>query len=193
MIVNDPRRPGRSPTARLRRAAICAAVALASAAGAAQAAEPGIPTEIQIEPGHKLYLEAHAVGVQIYTCNGTAWTLAGPRANLYDRRGRILGTHFAGPTWQAKDGSKVVAARVNGINVDPTAIDWLLLSKVSAEPGPRERDDLLGDTTFIQRINTVGGLAPAASQCSASSTGARVEIPYTADYVFFKARRPCKD
>ena len=122
MIVNDPRRLGRSPSARrLRRAATCAAVALASAAGAAQAAEPGIPTEIQIEQGTKLYLEAHAVGVQIYTC------AAGPD-----------GARFAGTTW-------------------------------------------------IQRVATVGGLPPAAADCNAVTAGTRKEIPYSADYRFWKA------
>jgi Protein of unknown function (DUF3455) len=155
--------------------------------------KPQVPAAIAVPEGNKKFLEAHAVGVQIYSCNGTAWTLAGPRADLYDRRGRLLGTHFAGPTWQANDGSKFVAARAAGVNVDPTAIDWLLLSKVSAEPGPRKRDDLLADTTFIQRINTVGGLAPAAAGCHAGTLGTRVEVPYTADYVFFKARHRCKD
>ena len=174
---------------------VAAAAMVLPLAQASQANErkPQVPSAIAVPDGNQKFLEAHAVGVQIYSCNGTAWTLVAPRANLYDRRGKLLGTHFAGPTWQAKDGSKVVAARAGGVNVDPTAIDWLLLSKVSAEPGPRKRDDLLAPTTFIQRINTVGGLAPAAGQCSASTAGARVEIPYTADYVFFKARRRCKD
>jgi hypothetical protein len=134
----------------------------------------------------ELYLEAHAVGVQIYSCNGQAWTLSGPRADLYERDRRI-GTHFAGPTWQTKDGSKVVAARVSGVNVDPTAIDWLLLSATSTTPGR------LGKTTYIQRVNTTGGLIPSAADCNAGSAGTVKEVPYTADYRFFKPRHRCKD
>lgn len=181
-------------TKRLVLTGLVAAAALVwPLAQASHASKPQVPGAIAVPEGNKKFLEAHAVGVQIFSCNGTAWTLSAPRADLYDRRGKLLGTHFAGPSWQANDGSKFVGARAAGINVDPTAIDWLLISKVSAEPGPRKRDDLLADTTFIQRINTVGGLVPAASLCSASTVGARVEVRYTADYVFFKARHRCKD
>ncbi len=140
---------------------------------------PDVPGAIAVPAGNVPYLTVHAVGVQIYTCNGTAWTLAGPRANLYDGD-KLFGTHYAGPSWQSKDGSVVVGSRVNGINVDPTAVDWLLLSTKPTEPGR------LGQTTFIQRINTTGGRAPATG-CDASTVGARVEVPYTADYVFWKA------
>lgn len=147
----------------------------------------GVPDAIAVPKGNELYLEAHAVGVQIYSCNGQAWSLSGPRADLYDRHGKKIGTHFAGPTWQAKDGSKVVAARVNGVNVDPTAIDWLLLSATSTTPGS------LGKTTFIQRVNTTGGLVPPAADCHAGTAGTVKEVAYTADYHFWKARHRCKD
>jgi hypothetical protein len=164
--------------------------------GQAQAHDKA-PGEIAVPEGHKLYLKAHAVGVQIYSCNATAtgqaWALVAPRANLYDKRGRLIGTHFTGPTWQATDGSKVVGKRDAGVNVDPTAIDWLRLSVVSAAPGPGKHDDLLANTTYIQRINTTAGLAPAAADCHAGSVGSQVEVPYTADYHFWKARHRCKD
>ena len=145
-----------------------------------------VPDDIAVPKGNELYLKAHAVGVQIYSCNGTAWTLSGPRADLYDRRGKRIGTHFAGPTWQTKDGSKVVGARVSGVNVDPTAIDWLLLSATSTTRAPRP-------TTYIQRVNTTGGLVPPAADCNAGTTGTVKEVPYTADYHFLKARHRCKD
>ena len=145
-----------------------------------------VPGAIAVPKGNELYLEAHAVGVQIYSCNGTAWSLSGPRADLYDGRKKI-GTHFAGPTWQTKDGSKVVAARVSGVNVASTAIDWLLLSATSTTPGK------LGKTTYIQRVNTTGGLVPPAADCHAGTSGTVKEIPYTADYRFFKERHRCKD
>ena len=139
---------------------------------------PDVPGDIAVAEGNKPYMELHAEGVQIYSCNGQAWTLLAPRADLYDDSGRHVGTHSAGPTWQLKDGSATAATRVAGINVDPSAIDWLLLDATPTADGR------LGETTFIQRINTTGGRAPAGA-CEA---GSRTEIPYTADYVFWKPR-----
>ena len=173
---------------RLLLSCVAAAIATLALATSAQAGHKPVPKDIAPPAGHKAYLDLHAVGVQIYSCNGTAWTLVAPRAKLYDRRGKLVGTHFGGPTWRAKDGRKVVGARVTGVNVDPTAVDWLLLSASSASEGPRGGDTLSG-TTFIQRINTTGGLASSAGACSAANTGATAEIPYTADYRFWKERR----
>ena len=142
-----------------------------------------------------MFLVGHAVGVQIYSCNATtsghSWGLVAPRANLYGDKGKLLMTHFAGPTWRAKDGSRVVAQRVDGVTVDATAIPWLLLSTVSTAPGPD--GDRLTKTTFIQRIATTGGLAPPAAECNAGTVGAVREIPYTADYYFWKARRTASE
>jgi hypothetical protein len=179
-LPNSPLRP--------LLAGLLALVAACFLAQSAQASHQPVPPRIAVPDGHSAYLDAHAAGVQIYSCNGTAWTLVAPRANLYDRRGKLIGTHFAGPSWQAKDGSKVVGARVDGVNVDPTAIDWLLISAVSTTTGPRG-GDTLAKTSYIQRINTVGGRPPAAADCNAATTGATAEIPYTADYRFWKARR----
>jgi hypothetical protein len=190
MLHVDPRRPGSSHnTRRLRRAAVSAAVVLATAAGAAQAAEPGIPTDIQIPEGNKQYLEVHASGVQIYDCvaapaGGHAWSGATPRANLYGDNGKLIGIHYGGPTWEARDGSKVVARRDAGVTVDPTAIPWLRLAAVSTSAGPD--GGRLAGTTWIQRVATAGGLPPAATDCTAATAGTRQEIPYTADYRFWK-------
>lgn len=161
---------------------VAATVALAPAAQA----HP-VPTGVQIPAGNKQFEVGHAIGVQIYACNGTAWTFVAPRADLYNDRGKRIITHFAGPTWQANDGSKVVARADPGVTVDPTAIPWLRLVKVSTTVGPFGGDKLV-KTTFIQRINTRGGLAPAASTCTAAATGQQVEVPYTADYTFWKAK-----
>ena len=108
-----------------------------------------------------------------------------PRAQLYAQNGKLTGSHFVGPTWVAMDGSYVVGRRVNGVNVDPTAIDWLLLEKDTSAAGAD--GDRLTATTYIQRINTTGGRAPAASECD--ETGETAEIPYAADYYFWKAHR----
>jgi hypothetical protein len=85
---------------------------------------------------------------------------------------------------QASDGSVAVGQRVNGVTVDPTAIPWLLLRAASTSEGLS--GDRLAATTFIQRINTTGGLTPSASDCSATTVGRTAEVPYTADYWFWK-------
>ena len=163
-------------------AALLLTGAVASAAYAGPDA-PDVPSTIQPEAGHKVFLVGHAVGVQIYTCNGTSWGPSTPRADVYAENGKLMIKHFGGPSWQAKDGSKVVAARVDGVPV-AGAIPWLLLKATSATAGPD--GDRLAGTTFIQRVNTVGGVAPAASECTADSAGTVREIPYEADYYFWK-------
>jgi len=176
----------------MRRLFLAAVLALATAAALAPGAlagpaEPGIPADLDPVPaGHKLYLVGHATGVQIYRCNGTAWALVAPRADLYGENGKLLATHYAGPTWEALDGSTVKAARVDGATVDPTAIPWLLLATHSPTAGLD--GDRLTATTYIQRLNTTGGIAPAAAECTAETAGAVAEIPYTADYYFWKKR-----
>jgi Protein of unknown function (DUF3455) len=173
---------------RLALAGLAVAVTAALAPAAAQAHyPPPIPSDVRVDAGNKLFEVGHAIGVQIYACNGSAWTFVAPRADLYNDRGKRIITHFAGPTWQANDGSQVVGRVAGTATVDPTAIPWLKLAKASTTVGPFGGDKLV-KTTFIQRINTRGGLAPAASTCTAAATGRQVEIPYTADYTFWKAK-----
>jgi uncharacterized protein DUF3455 len=162
-------------------ATIAALVALPAAHAGPPA--PPEPSTIAVPDGNKVFLIGHAVGVQTYSCNGSAWTFVAPRADLYGDNGELVATHFAGPTWQAKDGSKVVGSRIAGATVDSTAIPWLLLAAASTSPGEGDR---LVATTYVQRIATTGGLAPAAG-CNADTAGATAEVPYTADYVFWKA------
>ncbi len=175
---------------RLLVAGVLAVIPAGSLTAVAQAApaEPPVPTTIAVPAGSKLYLVTHATGVQIYGCNATAggyaWSLVAPRANLYGDNGKLIATHFAGPTWQARDGSSVVAQRVDGVTVDPSAIPWLLLSAASTTAGPD--GDRLARTTYIQRLATTGGLPPAAATCNADTAGSQAEVPYTADYYFWK-------
>ena len=141
-------------------AAVAAAWPLAQVAGAEPAA-PIVPELIQVEDGHKVFLVGHAVGVQIYRCNVTAtgfgWGPAStPRATLSDDSGKLVTTHFGGPTWQARDGSTVVGAVEQKVTVDPTAIPWLRLRAASTSAGAD--GDRLAGTTFIQRIATTGAL-----------------------------------
>src|SRR5262245_4374425 len=151
---------------------------------------PDVPGGIAVADGNKVFLVGHAVGVQIYSCNATTggygWSLVAPRASLYDDNGKLIATHFAGPTWQARDGSTVVGQRVNGVSVDVTAIPWLLLSAVSTTAGPG--GNRLVGTRFVQRIGTTGGLPPAGADCNGNTVGSTREVPYTADYYFWKGR-----
>ena len=177
----------------LHRGIAAAVLVLAAAlpvaqASAAQPEAPSVPPTIEVDEGHRVFLVGHAVGVQIYSCNATAgayaWGLVAPRADLYDERGKVIVTHFGGPSWQARDGSTIVGKRVDGVTVDETAIPWLLLSATPADPGAD--DGRLDGTKFIQRVATVGGMAPAAATCNAGTVGTVEEIPYTADYYFWK-------
>jgi hypothetical protein len=182
---------------RLRRLVIAglaaAAMGVGTVAGDVQARpnDPVVPAAIKVPAGNRVFLVGHATGFQIYSCDATAtgyaWGLVEPYARLYGKNGKLVTTHYGGPTWHAKDGSTVVGQRVDGVTVDPTAIPWLLLRKVSTSPG--DYGDRLTVTTFIQRTKTTGGLAPAAADCNASTAGERVEVPYTADYHFWKADR----
>jgi hypothetical protein len=175
--------------------AVVAFLAVALLAPAAHAShmrplEPVVPAEIKVPPGNKAFLVGHALGVQVYECaSGTAgfeWRFVEPRAKLFDRFGKLIITHFAGPTWQARDGSRVVGRLERSVTVNRRSIPWLLLSRASSSAGPADGDQLV-DTTFIHRISTNGGLAPAVAFCNKLTLGARVESPYTADYVFYKA------
>ena len=171
---------------RLMLAGIVAAMAaLSVVVQVALAGPPGppVPYQIKVGEGNKVFLVGHGVGVQIYTCNGSVWSAAVPRANLYGDNGQLIITHFAGPSWQAKDGSKAVGTVVDKVTVDRTAIPWVLLSATTT-PGPD--GDRLVDTTFIQRTNTTGGLTPPAAECNAATAGNVIEVPYTAEYVFWK-------
>ena len=167
--------------------ATLAGLALAPTA-LANAADTPVPERVQVPAGNKPFLLAHAAGVQIYTCAttpaGPKWQFVAPSAVLYSESGQFIGTHYAGPTWETKDGSRVKAARVDGVTVDPTAIPWLLLKATPQAPG----EDRLGETTYIQRLATVGGLEPAAAECQTGTVGSERRVPYTADYRFWKAQ-----
>jgi hypothetical protein len=169
-------------------------VAQAGQAGQATPAKPaghGVPAPIRVPPGNKLFLAGHGVGVQIYSCTGTpggfSWSFVAPRANLYNRHGRLIITHYAGPTWQARDGSKVVGRAVASVTVDPTAIPWLLLSAASTAAGAD--GNRLAGTTYVQRVNATGGIAPPGAECTAAAAGTQADVPYTADYYFWKKAR----
>ncbi len=139
---------------------------------------------IEVPQGNIVSFHTYAIGVQKYRWNSTAWVFVEPVAALFaDARyhGKV-GDHYVGPTWESNSGSTVVATRVPGTGCTPnsTAIPWLLLQATSTG-GP----GIFSSVTYIQRVNTVGGIAPAAP---GSSIDEIVEVPYTAEYYFYRAQ-----
>jgi FtsP/CotA-like multicopper oxidase with cupredoxin domain len=147
--------------------------------------EPLPSAELAAPAGNGLQLQLEAVGVQIYTCTttatGDAWVFTAPEATLFAAGGGAAGKHYAGPTWEAQDGSTVVGARVAAATPEPSAIPWLLLRATSHGSNGK-----LGGVTFIQRVATSGGVPPA-SGCSAATAGAVAKVPYRATYCFYEA------
>jgi hypothetical protein len=146
---------------------------------------PPAAASIAVDPAsNEVFLVGHAKGFQIYTCDGATWGAATPDAKLFDDNGELVAKHFAGPSWQAKDGSTVVGVRpaLESVTVDATAIPWLKLSADPDETVP----GLLANTTFIQRVATTGGLPPAPADCNKKTAGKKDKVPYTADYYFWK-------
>ena len=151
--------------------------------------KPTVPDSIKPPVGEELVLMARATGFQIYVCrpdaNGKpAWTLKAPDAELFDEQGRSIGKHFGGPTWQLNDGSKITAKMVAKVDApDPKAIPWLLVT-VTGTAG----SGALNGVTSIQRVNTVGGLAPPSSECTQQSGEVEFKSSYSADYYFYARR-----
>jgi hypothetical protein len=145
----------------------------------ARANEPAVPAALQVPAGNTLEFHYRGVGVQIYTWNAAlaTWGASTPHAVLFNDGG-VAAIHYAGPTWQSTDGSKVVGTKLAAAIVDPTAIPWLLLEAAS-ETGP----GVLGDITYVQRVETKGGLAPAAP---GTVDGQQALVPYSAEYLFYR-------
>jgi hypothetical protein len=165
-------------------------VVIASCATATVATEPVVPEALKVAPSQKLLLKTSAEGFQIYRCNvssaaptGFEWAFVAPEANLFDSSGKKIGKHYAGPTWELNDGSKVVGeVRAKDDGPDAGAIPWLLLA---AKSGPGA--GMLGQVQAIQRIATVGGRAPA-SGCNAEREGQEARVGYKASYYFYVAQ-----
>jgi len=145
-----------------------------------------IPPPLRVPTNAAPALRVHATGVQIYQCRAAKddaarveWMLKEPEADLFDHAGDKIGKHYAGPTWEATDGSKVtgeVVARAN--SPDPNSVAWLLLSAKPTGNG------VFGRVRFIQRLHTVGGNAPSDG-CNQASAGAEVRVAYSAEYWFY--------
>ena len=137
--------------------------------------------KLQVPEGNKVAFHAYALGVQIYRWNGASWAFVAPEAWLFadPEMEDAFGIHYAGPTWESVSGSTVVGMVLERCTPDPDAIPWLLLQAVSSEgPGIFHR------VTYIQRVNTVGGKAPAEP---GDFPGEVARVPYAAEYYFYRA------
>jgi hypothetical protein len=171
----------------------------------AQVIPPQVPANIAAPAGNTPFLIGHAYGTQNYICllapGGFAWMFFAPQATLFGDNGQQLITHFLSPnpdedgtpraTWQHSQDTSAIwavaaASSTDPVYVTPGAIPWLLLRVVGAEEGPAG-GSTLSATTFVQRVNTSGGAAPAAKGCAqAANIGRKALVPYTADYVFYR-------
>jgi hypothetical protein len=168
-------------------AALALILGIASSA-AAKGKPQDVPPQLEPPASAVLLVELGARGVQIYACEAKpetpttfAWTFKAPEADLLNARGEVVGSHFAGPTWEAHDGSAVgaaAAARADAPN-PKKAIPWLLL-----EARSHEGNGVFSTVTHIQRLDTVGGVAPAKG-CDADHAGEVRRVPYKATYAFF--------
>jgi hypothetical protein len=164
-------------------------------AGAAWLPPPsGLPAAIAVPSGATVKIHDHAIGVQIYTCTASggadagadagavsySWVLKAPDAILYDAMFAQVGTHGAGPNWTSSDGSVINGARLASANSPVAgAIAWLLLGATSTTG-----TGVFSDISYVQRLNTAGGVAPATG-CDSTTVSTEVRIDYSADYYFF--------
>ena len=175
-----------------------------------------IPTELQPPAGNELFLKAHATGTQNYIClpsssgTGMIWSFLGPQATLLvpihwpGREIKVqVATHFLSPnpaedttaraTWQSALDNSAAWARAIATVTDPSivatsAIPWLLLKVVGTRPG-MDASAGLSQTTYIQRMHTSGGLAPASGCAAPTDMGRMSFADYSTDYYFYKAAR----
>ncbi len=181
--------------------AVAFTVALPQPARANSVTPPRVPPELQVPAGNTAFLEGHGVGTQNYIClptaTGFAFTLFTPEATLLSDDAEQITTHFFGPNpaengtirvaWQHSRDTSTVWAKLfhDPVTVAKDAIPWLVLETAGVQAGPTGGDTLTA-TTFIQRVNTRGGLAPSTGCSSLADVGAKAFIHYTADYFFYK-------
>ena len=141
-----------------------------------------IPPDLRPPEGQELVLKAHGKGSQVYDCDAATgtWIFREPAATL-SRHGRTIGIHYAGPTWELFDGSKVTGAQTLSLPApNPTKdIPWLLL-KATSNAG----SGTLSTVDYIQRVFTKGGVAPNGGTCDPAADKT-VGVPYTAVYTFY--------
>jgi Protein of unknown function (DUF3455) len=151
---------------------------------------PEVPSALNAALFQRPILKARGVGVQIYDCLANpgktgatqtyAWVLKAPEATLYGEHGAPIGRHYAGPTWELNDGSRVVGmAQATLTAPSGDAIPWLRLAVVK-----NGGTGSLAAVRAVQRVETVGGTALAAG-CDAGTQEREVRVSYEATYYFY--------
>jgi Protein of unknown function (DUF3455) len=151
---------------------------------------PAVPEKLKVPDGQAVFLEASAEGVQIYACQASAedagrfaWTFKAPEAALKDGNGRTIGKHYAGPTWESTDGSKVIGQVLQQSPApEANAIAWLLLKAKSTEGA-----GIFTAVTYVQRVDTEGG--KPSNGCDSKNAGTETRVPYRAHYFFYRTAR----
>ena len=145
-----------------------------------------LPEAVRVPAGQKLMMATSATGEITYECREKKdmagqheWAFVGPVATLYGGDKKTVGKYYAGPTWEAADGSKVTGKQVAIAPASPGSIP---LQLVKAEPAMGA--GAMTGVSYIQRLNTKGGVAPAMP-CDAAGKGQRKVVAYEADYVFY--------
>ena len=151
--------------------------------------QASLPATMQVPAGHRVGLETRAAGDITYQCRVKKdmagqyeWAFAGPDAGLKDRSGQRVGKYYGPPaTWESNDGSKVTGTQVA---VAPNGTANIPLQLVKANPAMGQ--GMMQGVSYIQRVNTLGGIAPKAT-CSSENVGQNLIVSYTADYIFWRA------
>jgi hypothetical protein len=172
-------------------AAACAALAGCASSPMMSRAydQAALPAAVQVPAGHRVAMETVGAGDITYECRAKAnmpgdheWVFVGPDARLMERGGKQIGRYWGPPaTWENLVGSKVTATQVA---VAPAAAGSIPLQLVKANPAIGS--GAMTGVTYIQRVATQGGIAPATA-CGAGNAGARQVVQYQADYIFYKA------
>ena len=178
----------------IRTAIATAALALIAACGSITPTMPSysqaaLPAAVQVPAGNQVALETLGVGEVTYQCSAKKdmagqfeWMFAGPDAVLLDRSGKQVGKYYGPPaTWEAMDGSKLTAVQ---LAVAPNMAGSIPLQLVKGNPAMGA--GAMQGVTYIQRVATQGGVAPAAP-CTAANLSAKQIVKYQADYIFYKA------
>ncbi|MEO7886256.1 MAG: DUF3455 domain-containing protein [Polaromonas sp.] len=182
---------------KLRTATASASVLLVSLLAACGSMPPmapmysqaSLPAAVQVPAGNKVAMETVGVGEITYQCNAKKdmagqfeWVFVGPDAKLNDRSGKQVGKYYGPPaTWESMDGSKLTATQ---IAVAPNSMGNIPLQLVKGNPAMG--NGAMSGVTYIQRVDTRGGVAPAMA-CAAGNMGSKQIVKYQADYIFYKA------
>lgn len=151
--------------------------------------QDALPDGVKVPAGHRVVAQTVGVGEITYECRAKKdmagqfeWVFVGPDAVLNDRKGAQVGKYYGPPaTWESNDGSRITGTQVA---VAPNGAGNIPLQLVKANPASGA--GMMNGVTYIQRVATMGGVAPMAA-CDGGKLGARQKVRYQSDYIFWKA------